>query len=106
MLCGVSLAGSTRPKCHPVTKAGLRAAWNRRLYAMTLALNRMICLLGGVLFNSAQLVRERFMYLGFRESRMAPAETSGESRYHDNRHEIIIAIMPTSGAGRGVQGRT
>jgi hypothetical protein len=47
---------------------------------------------GSGLFNSAQLVREYFKYLGFCESRMAPDETRREFRHRNNRHESIIGM--------------
>jgi hypothetical protein len=47
---------------------------------------------GSVLFNSAQLVRKYFKYLGFGNSRMVPEETSRESRHQNSRRGSIIGM--------------
>ena len=51
---------------------------------------------GGVLFNSAQLVREYFKYLGLHDSKMAPGSGALEpGSVHENvRQERIISMAP------------
>jgi hypothetical protein len=91
ILCGKTACRCTRPKCHLVTKAGSRSAWNGRLYTMTLGSKSYYKPTGNVLVNSAQLVRKYFKYLGFCSSKMEPDEARRESHRQSNRSQSIIA---------------
>jgi hypothetical protein len=55
----------SRPKCHLVTKAGSRSAWNGRLYIVILGCESDYTPSGSVVFNSAQPVCEYSSILVF-----------------------------------------
>jgi hypothetical protein len=92
ILCVKTACRCTRPKCHLVTKAVLRSARNGRLYTMTRVTESYYTPTGSVLFNSAQLVRMYFKYLGFCDSKMAHDETRRGSCHRRNRRESIIPL--------------
>jgi hypothetical protein len=74
----------------PSDQAVSRSGWARRLHYDRGSASDYTPV-EGVLFNSAQLVREYFRYLGFCNSKMAPEP---RAVHENNRQERIIFTTP------------